>query len=121
MMPIMDDIQTYELEIQTFWANSVIDEESLASFRDAKVYIRYMLEDLAYRLTAMMKVPAKVLQTDNEVAKWPARRWDNFLVAVCLDKYAKFKRLHFTEMLLFPAVTVPPNLCSSMKIYTQSL
>lgn len=118
MIPNMD-VRTSELEIQQFWATQLIDED-LLSTANTKLYVSYALESLAYSLRVMHKTAAQTLQQDKEVAKWPRTRWDNFLVAIGLSKYAKYTRLKFTEMLTFPTIELPPQLATKMRIYTQT-
>jgi hypothetical protein len=108
-------MNTIELEIQQFWAGILIDD---AMLRNSKVQVSYRLENLAYQVRVLHKTAAQTLQNDKEVAKWPATRWDNFLVAVGLKKYAKYARLKFTEMLTFPSIELPPYLQDKTRIYT---
>lgn len=114
------DVKQYELVLREFCSSAFVDEESFAP-NNVNLHMSFRLEYLSYQLMAVLRLPSKVLQDNKEVARFPTRRWDNFLVSVGLGKYAKFTALRANEFLTFPGIEWPRHMGTMRIAYTTDL
>lgn len=71
---------------------------------------QYLLETAMRAIRISYKYPALDLQTDREIARYPATLWSHLLSTVGLGKYATYKRVLLNEHLAFPSIEIPPEL-----------
>lgn len=70
----------------------------------------YQLESAMRVIRINFKYPAKVLQQDREIARYPATLWSYLLHSVRLGKYATYKVVLLNEHFSFPHIELPHNL-----------
>lgn len=70
----------------------------------------FVIETAMRAIRISFKYPAKVLQQDHEIARYPATLWSHFLHAVGLGRYAVYKRVWLNEHLAFPHIEIPPEM-----------
>jgi hypothetical protein len=90
------------LEIQQRCVNTQVD----LGMEDwsIRANLQFSVETMLDVLRLDHKFAAKVLQDRRAWRLGPKGRWDNFLVAIGLGRFAKYDTLYFTEMLTFPDV-----------------
>ena len=69
-----------------------------------------ILEPSMAALRFSFKYPAKVLQQDREIARYPASLWSHLLHSIGLGKYATYKRVLLNEHLAFTDIKIPPEM-----------
>ena len=71
---------------------------------------QWVLETAMRAIRISFKYPAKVLQQDREIVRYPASVWSHLLISVGLKRYAKYKIVLLNEHLAFPHIELPPEL-----------
>lgn len=97
-------IETYRLTLEQFLCSCLFD----AGLPEAKLSMQYRIEQMAHQFTALMRVPADVLRSDDVIAEWPDGLWQTIRQSLRLP-YRK-RQVTMTEMLLFPKVRVLPGM-----------
>lgn len=75
-----------------------------------EVHDRYVLETAMQALRISFKYPAKVLQQDREIARYPATLWSHLLHSIGLGRYARYKAVLLNEHFAFPNIELPPEM-----------
>jgi hypothetical protein len=84
-------------------------EEGFAS-TGIQAYEQYLIDTAMRAIRISFKYPAKVLQTDREIARYPATLWSHFFSVIGLRRYARYNVVLLNEHLAFPHVEIPPEL-----------
>lgn len=95
-------------QVQQYAVDFMVDEKFATGSLTAQEY--FVLETAMRTIRISFKYPAKVLQRDREITRFPATLWSHILCAVGLRKYAKFTVVMLNEHLSFPSIELPPNL-----------
>jgi hypothetical protein len=94
--------------IQQYAVDFLVDEGFASG--GIKAYEQFQLETAMRQLRISFKYPAKVLQQDREIARYPATLWSHLLVSVGLKRWAKWKVVLLNEHFAFPQIELPPEL-----------
>ena len=84
-------------------------EEGFAS-GGVKVHEQFLIDTAMRSIRVRFKYPAKVLQTDREIVRYPATLWSHFLSVIGLRRYAHYSVVLLNEHLAFPHIEIPPEL-----------
>lgn len=71
---------------------------------------QFLLDTAMRAIRISFKYPAKVLQQDREIARYPATLWSHLLQSVGLGKYATYKAVLLNEHFAFPHIELPPEM-----------
>jgi hypothetical protein len=90
-----------ELQMKRWVVDAACDHFPDMDPRYLRVHRRVALDLDAEMWRYTFTAPVKMLQDDVEVSRLPIGRWDYFLCAIGLAKYAKFEVTRITECLVF--------------------
>jgi hypothetical protein len=99
--PFLTTVQQYAVDFMI--------EEGFAK-NGVQAHEQYLLETAMRVIRISFKYPAKVLQQDHEIARYPATLWSHLLQSIGLGKYATYKRVLINEHFAFPHIELPPDL-----------
>jgi hypothetical protein len=71
---------------------------------------QFVLETAMRAIRISFKYPAKVLQQDREIVRYPATLWSHLLHSIGLGKYATYNAVLLNEHFAFPHIELPDNL-----------
>lgn len=94
--------------VRQYAVDFMVEEGFAASGID--VQEQWLLETAMRSLRISFHYPAKVLQENREIARYPATLWSYILVAIGLKKYATYAVVRLNEHLAFPSIELPPEL-----------
>lgn len=94
--------------VQQYAVDFMIEEGFAAT--GIAVYEQSLLETAMRAIRISFQYPAKVLQQDKEIARYPATLWSHLLHSVGLGRYAKYKIVLLNEHFAFPSIELPPEL-----------
>jgi len=81
-----------------------------------EVHEQFLVETAMRAIYISFKVPALKLQSDREVARYPATLWSHILHVIGLGKYATYRRVLLNECLTFPTIEIPPEMKVGMRL-----
>jgi hypothetical protein len=88
----------------------ILCEDKMLHPENLTVMSQSLLEPAMDALRFSFKYPAKVLQQDREIARYPASLWSHLLHSIGLGKYATYKRVLLNEHLAFTGIKIPPEM-----------
>ena len=88
----------------------ILCEDDMMHPDNLTVMSQRLLEPAMAALRFSFKYPAKVLQQDREIARYPASLWSHLLHSIGLSKYATYKRVLLNEHLAFTSIRIPPEM-----------
>jgi hypothetical protein len=94
----------------------ILCEDEMMHPENLKVLSQSILEPAMAALRFSFKYPAKVLQQDREIARYPLTLWSHLLHSVGLGKYATYKRVLLNEHLAFTGIKIPPEMKIGMTV-----
>jgi len=97
-------------------AVDILCEDEMMHPKNLTAMSQTLVEPAMQALRFSFKYPAKVLQRDREIARYPVTLWSHFLHSVGLGRYATYKRILLNEHLAFTGIEVPPELKVGMTV-----
>lgn len=106
------EVDEYCLTMQEYAISLALSKETALE----KAYAEKCIEAGIYRLTMTQKLPADILQQDQEICRYPSSNWQWFKKFIPFMK-PKYRIHTVTEHLTFPKIAIPKNIQPEMRVF----